>query len=241
VGKLGREARGEGKRAAAAHESGGEPLRPTAPAPFRCSTSTASIDSRRDLLLRPPLHRFAPPIFAPRTALEAGADRGGGRGSGRSCGLEKREGRREQRLWRRHARTAAPDRQRAAALAAGDGREEARLICIRTWERDRLVVGCLMACTSPSTLLLFSLSSFFIHYIWLCDAVLALVWRRLAARHTRLGVSKVVGRHASPYRRKNHDSTLIARYLKHCLPLTLPFILCPFCVPLILVSFGFHL
>jgi hypothetical protein len=46
--------------------------------------------------------------------------------------MEKREGRREQRRWRRHARTAAPDRQRAAALAAGDGREEARLICIRT-------------------------------------------------------------------------------------------------------------
>jgi hypothetical protein len=50
MGKLGREARGEGKRAAAAHESGGEPLRPAAPSPFRCSMS---IDSCRDLLLSP--------------------------------------------------------------------------------------------------------------------------------------------------------------------------------------------
>jgi hypothetical protein len=30
----------------------------------------------------------------------------------------------------------------------------------------------------------------------------------LVARHTHLGVSTVVGRHASPYHRKNHDFNL---------------------------------
>ncbi|CAN6197549.1 unnamed protein product [Urochloa humidicola] len=47
----------------AAPESGGAPVRPASPAPFCCSTSTASIDSRCDSFLRPSLDRIAPLIW----------------------------------------------------------------------------------------------------------------------------------------------------------------------------------